>query len=990
MFVPAAKGIFLVTRNRWPKPTFIAVGIVAWLLIANLIVQQASAQGTMAPGTGMLGGREPDNTYPAQSYYLGLAAYRDGDFATAVNLFDDAARSGRRTVAGRWIDSIPPLVMKAECFYEMGDCVGAAELNDEVMSIVLRDGTFIQRLDWNSISAQRVIQSKPSWLWPAAASINVMPVPGKMQYLSGAPLTAQRLAQGGVIEEPNIRQIDGIEIMRTLAVAGYRRRILLGPLTQGDRTMDPIVNATSVVVADPASNAIVRSTQCAIRYGAGQQDEVRNLVSSGIVGGAFHPVAPAAMMAGLHSFASQDSVSDKVANAIQTAHVAAAMEQPEWIGPALMLAAGYCDRQTAGQVGATASEIAIAIERKSSIASMQAMAAAADAWVTAGNLETAEKSLTLVANAVSRPRVSCRRTQAYVSYVAMRLAAAKQPATVPSESQFNASLDQVKAFAFQSKTKRTSLVSCPRIFQRQRLLPMIGQGFGASGAGEIISSYVGDSPTWLWRTDPVDALASTLHERWPLHLARLQITAKSQNGTEILKTIDDAFSDRFMTDAPLGGRAHQIRTMAWSEDESLPAEARKFRETHPAMKALRAAVIASGADPASAPGFESATISLALSRMAMPRAVLPRLDPKRPLAELPPKTAVLSFADAGSAMVATLVVDGKISQWPIPEAAALKSSINRYLQMIGVGKARGLRLPQDEEALTKCEDLLVEIRSLLFPDATMLTYLPIERLWIIPDGPLWYFPFEAIHANDEGDRIGDKLEIVYAPTPGSVLYPAGPAATKPNVAVAADLFFSPRDTEINETRVQEILGLLAAPVRLDPTAKLLSGRIGTEAGHLLIASARVCPPNDPLSLIPSPTDPSGPQGTLASWSVFPHSPPSTVSLFGLRTAVDQGQFGNGSEIFKMLCSLRAAGVRSVMLSRWAVGGESTAGLIAEYVQELPMVGMSDAWSRSRDVLRRSDLDPVAEPLLTKTEHTREDLNGDQPLFWAGYLISTPD
>jgi CHAT domain-containing protein len=88
--------------------------------------------------------------------------------------------------------------------------------------------------------------------------------------------------------------------------------------------------------------------------------------------------------------------------------------------------------------------------------------------------------------------------------------------------------------------------------------------------------------------------------------------------------------------------------------------------------------------------------------------------------------------------------------------------------------------------------------------------------------------------------------------------------------------------------------------------------------------------------------------------------------------------------------LRAAGVRSVLLSRWAVGGESTAGLIAEYAQELPVVGMSDAWSRSRDVLRRTELDPVAEPLLTKTEHTREETSGDQPLFWAGYLISTPD
>jgi hypothetical protein len=78
-----------------------------------------------------------------------------------------------------------------------------------------------------------------------------------------------------------------------------------------------------------------------------------------------------------------------------------------------------------------------------------------------------------------------------------------------------------------------------------------------------------------------------------------------------------------------------------------------------------------------------------------------------------------------------------------------------------------------------------------------------------------------------------------------------------------------------------------------------------------------------------------------------------------------------------------------MVSRWAVGGESSAIALRELVQELPFTGMQAAWTRARSVLRRSELNPAGEPLLMKAEHGLEGLTGDQPLFWAGYLLSSP-
>ena len=112
-------------------------------------------------------------------------------------------------------------------------------------------------------------------------------------------------------------------------------------------------------------------------------------------------------------------------------------------------------------------------------------------------------------------------------------------------------------------------------------------------------------------------------------------------------------------------------------------------------------------------------------------------------------------------------------------------------------------------------------------------------------------------------------------------------------------------------------------------------------------------------------------------------------MSAFRTSVDFGQMGTGDEMFMTLCALNSAGVRSVLISRWAVGGESSAIALRELLQEVPFTGLLGAWQRARMVLRQSELDPSAEPLLKQSEHDREGLSGNEPLFWSGYLVSAP-
>ena len=88
-------------------------------------------------------------------------------------------------------------------------------------------------------------------------------------------------------------------------------------------------------------------------------------------------------------------------------------------------------------------------------------------------------------------------------------------------------------------------------------------------------------------------------------------------------------------------------------------------------------------------------------------------------------------------------------------------------------------------------------------------------------------------------------------------------------------------------------------------------------------------------------------GTLQAWLRFPLNAPERIVLAGLRTSVDGGSMGNGTELFHTLCALHCSGVGEAVLSRWAVGGESSAALLRELLGGLPGNSLSQAWGSAK-------------------------------------------
>ncbi|MFK8111018.1 MAG: hypothetical protein AB8B91_02385 [Rubripirellula sp.] len=961
-------------------------------MLAALMVTSAHAQRRPGAAIGMLGGVEPGGQYPSPKLYIALEAYRSGDLESAIDLFENALRDGRRDIHGRWIDSIPALAMLAECHYQAGDLVTTRQHLDHVAQIAIRNRGWISRVDWKSSIQVGTVAATSQRLWKEAQAVKRVPVSKKMMFSSGKRLTEADLAAGGTIEEPSLRTMDIVEIMRGLAIASYRRRVILGPLAENDPLSAGVLESTKFP-ADlqvPAGRALIGAMRTSGYFSNG--DDKRCLTEgakSTTFDGGVHPLTPISMLSQVSVIAGSAKPAAAVPLALTLVNYSAALNQYEFIGPALELAAGCTTPEQAGTVRQAASAVATALFRQSDLATAHALVAGADAAITGGDLDSAVTMIGQAQSMLGRRRVAQPRLSTYLSYVTARLAAARGMSIGQKQpTDLDNALNQVSAFALSNRNRKSQLVSMPRIYQLNLILQSLGGSIGGRSSDSLLKNYCDDPPAEVWRRDAVDGLAICMVDRAKAHLGRINIAASRGYAEPTLQAVDYMLAARFNQLLPLGGRIAQVRAIARTDATLLGEPAIEFQKTAGRNFKELATAAKAMADPSpeKAQALEAKAIAVALSRVHIPMSMPPLLDTKMPISKLPAKTGLLTFTSVGNKLIGTMSTNGKVVMWNVAGGSRLPGQIGKVLKGLGVGRSRGGRLPEDDS----WREDAVTLRRHLLPDDSMIRADAFDELIIVPDGPLWYLPFEVLPIREPSDPLmGDKITVRYAATPGLAIKPVALPPHSRAVGLASSLFFAPRDPDLNAATVQSILDVVTDPVRIPEVTDVPSGLLGSKIGHLVVAAPRTPTPKTPFMMNVSSHDQGSPFGTLNGWMRFPATVPGSVILPGFRTAVDVGQMGSGNEVFLTLCALHSAGVRSVLMSRWAVGGESTAIVLRELLQELPFTGMNASWTRAKMLLRRSELDPTAEPLLTQADQEKEDLTGDEPLFWAGYLISSP-
>ena len=390
----------------------------------------------------------------------------------------------------------------------------------------------------------------------------------------------------------------------------------------------------------------------------------------------------------------------------------------------------------------------------------------------------------------------------------------------------------------------------------------------------------------------------------------------------------------------------------------------------------------------------SQQLELMLGEIALRREAIPSVFPQMRTAEslqelLGPKQAALAYIATTRGYTAFLVSPEGLHFWRLPPNRNWTKQLSALLRSLG--------LVQPNSSIT--EKVLEEsdwrawseqLWNVLVDRSQYNFWKRYDDLFVVPDGLLWYLPFEllpvgAAGSGDDG-LLASQTRITYAPTASLIAASGGRRTRFPKTVVVQGKMSPGEDVEQSADRVAEmqavIRDLTALPDKL-PTSSGLARCLWDR----LVVLDRGGDTVDTMAWSPVGLDAPRPDAMLARWMQLPWGGPAEVILPGFSSAAEAGgRGGNGHEIFQAIMGLMASGTRTVLISRWRTGGQTTYDLVREYLQEVDGSTPAEAWQRSRQIVRRQTIVPEWEPRLS-VGHRVDLLAADHPFFWAGFLLA---
>ena len=568
------------------------------------------------------------------------------------------------------------------------------------------------------------------------------------------------------------------------------------------------------------------------------------------------------------------------------------------------------------------------------------------------------------------------------------------------------------------------------------VLGLAGPHLGAHRALALYDLLLRDPAPIDWASRPLETLAvmATPHPKFYEHWFETSL----QSGVELtLEVADRARRHHFYSTLPLGGRLLALRWVLEAPDGALDPQVMLERQnilTHYApyadyskqVKKLRAELtgqplVADSPKAARVQADKLAEISrisqlqetllreIALRHEAAELVFPPMRTTRDVQAAMPPRSALLVFFTTSHSTYAFLMSKQSYMKWTLEAPPALEKKLSTLLKTIGNFDANHEMLESQltdgswRQAAQDLTDALMAGSTSKIKVGNGIEELlsGIDELVVVPDGPLWYLPFEALqipaHAKDLDRKdtvpLISRIRVRYLPTMGLAIPDSRDRPEAGEIGVVLGKMY-PRDeplaVQAEFERLKKIVPHAEAMKSPLPATSPLyaslydgivvfdevNGSINNEKGH--------------YEWNPIPFDRIKNSGTLSQWFSLPWKSPTTFILPGFRTpaesALKQATSTTGSEMFLSLCGLMSTGSRTVLISRWRTGGETSYELVRQFVQELPYSSASDAWQRSVQMLIESPLDLNREPRVKRVPGV-DSVTGRNPFFWAGYLLA---
>ncbi len=1003
---------------------------VVFIALVGLGTYGSSARTCLSQGPPLLG--PGGRTVPGQAYDLAQRALASGSFTDALEFAEKEYKGCLKFGADRWIDSAAASAIVGECLFETGRYREAVGFYNQSIIHVSSHGNWLQDIRFPSqpLHAQK---SRPQQLWgQSPRAIILSDLPDRMPIRLGTSDPQSVLQGGGVLAAPIDYPLRPHEIMRSLAISLYRRADLLGPMARDGQALEAI---SAWLQQRPAPQNHFSQQWIDVCLGIVYWSQARNeqalpLLNRGLLLEAQfdHPLTPWALLVG-GRIALDAGQYDTARKTLEQATFAAAAQGDARALEEAFRWATYAHLAFDNRLPKSVRPAIAWSEKQLPSLSLRLLSTAAAVLAEQGDIQQAARSVLKLNQRLEKSELALGRCGAYSRYTAALIAYAGG--------------NNGRGDAEYAKALTLARGCSARLFQTQLLTDSLVRGestYSDREANDLFEVLLADPLPIAIQTDPLDAIAVISTDRTSAFGAWLAVTQKifltNSRGDEAwLDAIEHERRNSWLTNQPLGGRRDnllKILSTTTGNSEELttlrkkilaryPDVATNLSETDAVRLLLRKSLWESRSMPRDtqlsdnpeswkdfvtrSQTFENQINFIAAGRNIFPLQFPPLLETPEIRKRLIGKQRLLTFTWTNWGLFASLEAEKQAASWRVKrpeevrkEIIALARSLSLYhpLRPIETDRLDNHQWQSHAEALT----------TLLFEDSevSLHRHEEFDELIIVPDGLLWYLPFELLPVTNTAENLGNKTllclkdvcQIRYAPT-RSLAVGHRHKATSPHLtAVQASLTYRNNSPEQAIESLDRVKAAINDAVFLSSKTSNVPVSISASLADTLVIF-------DELSADGKITDRpliaahAGRSGmSFKDWLAPPYKAARCAVLTGLQTQVSRGLNNStdrpGSDLFMTAMDLVATGTETAVISRWNVGGRTAIDLGIEFIKDRQRETLRDtplpaavSWQRAVDLITAEKPDFEREPRIKITNSVIPQ-NAKHPFFWAGYTL----
>ncbi|HEY1065378.1 MAG TPA: hypothetical protein VGE52_04690, partial [Pirellulales bacterium] len=771
-------------------------GLACCLLICLALDREAAAQSLRWS----LERGDPVPRIPTPAYFLAVSAARSGDYLAAMGQFEREIRGAPSIAANTpWIDSLAYRARYAETAFATGAIRDAFDANTAAVQIATANARWFQRAKTPETISPVHPGLRRDCPWGVSSRKTL---PGAFPpNLAVGPI--RFFGQRNMNAFGGYYTLTASEMLQNTALALRRRREWLGPSATEDVVLFAALEALKRHVSSPFdwtrvwSDVLVGLAHSAV----GQKNEATAaLVRGCTINGELDHCLTGAALCELGRLELVRGAFNAASVLYHDASVAAFhFGDVETIEESLR--GGWIAHRMANTPGPFV-PLGFAIEwaqaEKLTALAASLLVLQAESALAANDLKAALACLEEVERLSLRTDLATSRVAAEAKRVAAIIAFRQGQAGTGQ-----AALAESLQFMERGSVWRLQVAYIDKLALAGSLSPR--------QVAQFYSGVLRDPTPADWQSSPLESLSYLAAAGGSAHARWFDSLAFRNDDEHALEVSELTRRERFFDTLPLGGRLTGLRwtlhhpdaippakvqaerteivgrTAGYSDAERQIAALEKRIAALPALPrpgddvAVRNALV--GTWTAATEVRESLLWGAAIDRTPCSLAWPPLRTVKELKAKLGPRQAILAFLVGAHEVRGFLIEPNLFTSWVVGPTAEINALAAKFVADLGVNPlGEGLdekawRSPVwKESSRALWERLTLGIARNDFPEG-------IDELTIVPDGALWYVPFEALAADPAVDlmqasvpTLGQRVRIRYAPMVGLAVADSAPRA----------------------------------------------------------------------------------------------------------------------------------------------------------------------------------------------------------------------